>query len=404
MQDRFIRVPFISLSATSTTEFFKTFDRVTGNFTKRSFINDKGEEQEIKPPTFQKHKGMLSEKGKRNLNRSINNFLISINPDMLVNGTDKSKISFVTLTLPSEQIKSISSNGVDFYATDKEIKSKCFNQFLTEIKTDKGVQDFIWVCEKQLNGNLHFHLLVDKYIEFEYLQKVWNRIINKLGFVDRYAERMRKLSFDDYKELRKGERKSEQQLKTAYDNGIKNNWLNPNSVDIARLRKVENIAGYISKYMSKGFDFEDKKFKQYASTLSAKYDLSEIVLQQIYIIDGRIWQCSQKISRSRRCVEYLEESFRTEINKAVKEFEDLKVHTDEYFTTLCHSFKFMKNHLSNIYETFINHIKKSFSDDVLYNKPVTLSNNVVFSPVSSLPPYPTKNNYEKSLQLWKTYI
>ena len=44
------------------------------------------------------------------------------------------KLTFITLTLPSKQIHS-----------DNEIKSKCLNQFLIELKKNYGVSRYIWL-------------------------------------------------------------------------------------------------------------------------------------------------------------------------------------------------------------------------------------------------------------------
>ena len=61
------------------------------------------------------------------------------------------KLTFITLTLPSKQIHS-----------DNDIKSKCLNQFLIELKKNYGVNRYIWKAEKQENNNIHFHIIADK--------------------------------------------------------------------------------------------------------------------------------------------------------------------------------------------------------------------------------------------------
>ena len=63
------------------------------------------------------------------------------------------KLALITLTLPSAQRH-----------PDEEIKSKLLNQFLIELKNKFQVRDYIWKAEKQENGNIHFHILINKYI------------------------------------------------------------------------------------------------------------------------------------------------------------------------------------------------------------------------------------------------
>ena len=67
------------------------------------------------------------------------------------------KLTFITLTLPSKQIHS-----------DNEIKSKCLNQFLIELKKNHSVSRYIWKAEKQENNNIHFHIIADKFIKWQY--------------------------------------------------------------------------------------------------------------------------------------------------------------------------------------------------------------------------------------------
>ncbi len=369
MSERFYKIPFVSISATSVTQYYRTLDSVTMKFLAPTKKNEFGIEEKIKPPVFSKHRGVLSEKGRRNLNRSINNFLLSVDSDILINGKGKDNIAFVTLTLPSSQIKSYSMHHIKHYHSDKEIKSKCFNQFLTEIKENQGVKNFVWVAEKQINGNIHFHLLIDKNINSIYIRHLWNRIINKLGYVDRYAKKMRKLSFDDYKRLRSKENKSDEQLLKAYQYGVNTDWLQPNSTDIARLKKVQNIGAYISKYMTKGFGHSDNQIKKHIAELSAKYDLSDIAVKMMYTIEGRIWQCSRSVSRSRRCVDFLSDNYTKELSNVIKNEEktkkdEVKIFQEEHFTTVLFHYKTFRNKMHTLFKTFMEHIKECFTNSL----------------------------------------
>jgi hypothetical protein len=152
------------------------------------------------------------------------------------------KLTFITLTLPSKQVHS-----------DNEIKSKCLNQFLIELKKNYGVSRYIWKAEKQENNNIHFHIIADKYIKWKEIRECWNRIINKLGYVDRYESNMREFYKNGFRlSTHSKDKRTENQQKKAFQTLVDNNYRNPNSTDIHALYKVKNIQAYISKYLAKG--------------------------------------------------------------------------------------------------------------------------------------------------------
>lgn len=136
------------------------------------------------------------------------------------------RLNFVTLTLSSPQIH-----------CDKLIKRECFDKFVQAMKNSfKGVR-YIWRAEAQLNGNIHFHLTTDKYIPYAWLRNVWNKMQNKLGYVDRFA------------------------ALHGHDN--------PNSTDVHSIKSVKNIAAYIAKYCTK----EDK----YRPICGRVYGMSDVL-------------------------------------------------------------------------------------------------------------------------------
>ena len=97
----------------------------------------------------------------------------------------KKKIQLVmaTLTLSSKQVH-----------TDKEIKSKILEPFIKKLKYQYNIVNYFWRAEPQENGNIHFHLVIDKFIDKIDLQDDWNFYQNKLGYVDRYLEKTGKVN------------------------------------------------------------------------------------------------------------------------------------------------------------------------------------------------------------------
>lgn len=89
-----------------------------------------------------------------------------------------SHIGFLTLTLPDKQIH-----------TDNEIKRKCLMPFLQQLKRIYGVSIYFWSAEPQEGGNIHFHLLVDRWLDKEKVNDHWNIATDHLGYLNRYVSR-----------------------------------------------------------------------------------------------------------------------------------------------------------------------------------------------------------------------
>ncbi|CAM1341495.1 rolling circle replication-associated protein [Tenacibaculum amylolyticum] len=122
-------------------------------------------------------------------------------------------VTFVTLTLPTKQMHS-----------DSEIR-RLQTRYIENLQKTYGVKYYVWKAEAQKNGNIHFHLLVDKWIHWTIHRKLWNKQIDKLGYLDAYFE--------------------------------KHGNRNPNTTQVdslkmdKRKRKLKNITTYVIKYMTK---------------------------------------------------------------------------------------------------------------------------------------------------------
>lgn len=193
----------------------------------------------------------------------------------------KFKICFATLTLSSPQVHS-----------DNVLKKLLINQLLVELKKKYKINNYVWRLEKQLNGSAHFHFLFDKFIPHTELREVWNRLQNKLGYVDRYRDKMINISFNDYKKLYgTNTKKSDNQIRAAYAKGKATQWAYPNSTDIHSLLFINDIDKYLIKYMSK--DEQNKG------------------------IEGRLWGCSQSLSNITGAREIVDSSISAELDNLI---------------------------------------------------------------------------------------
>lgn len=224
------------------------------------------------------YNGYMSPATSRNVKGIIENLLtaIELNTDMafpFVKGQEKplDKVypTFVTLTLPFKQLHD-----------DNDIKREIFTPFMQEMIRNWNIKCYVWVAETQENGNLHFHVLMDRAIPALRLRQIWNKHLNKMPFeyVNCYSriqkhiyrngyvfreemlekrlvkerlrarEEKRKFSAKDKTTVRKKEEK--RQLE-AYDKGQANGWTDPNSTDIHAIHNIKKLTAYVTKYFTK---------------------------------------------------------------------------------------------------------------------------------------------------------
>jgi hypothetical protein len=151
------------------------------------------------------------------------------------------KPNFVTLTLSSKQIHS-----------DNEITTQCLHYFLTACKRRWKVDLYLWRAEKQANGNLHFHIIFNRFIPWGDMRELWNNCQNRLGYVDRYRRNQKLWHRDGFKyrpELAKKWTRKKQYA--AYLQGCRSDWNNPNSTDVHYMRRVGNLRVYLTTYLKK---------------------------------------------------------------------------------------------------------------------------------------------------------
>lgn len=95
---------------------------------------------------------------------------------------DKKKLVFVTLTLSSTQ-----------FTSDLEVKRQLLKPFIRFLREKKGCRNWLYKCERQKNGRIHFHVIIDKYIKKEDIRETWNNLQEKEGYLDEYQQKYGKL-------------------------------------------------------------------------------------------------------------------------------------------------------------------------------------------------------------------
>lgn len=204
--------------------------------------------------------GHMNRKIRLRINKILHNWYEALTIGTTTNSNIvKRQFTFITLTLPSEQMH-----------TDKDLHRKALNNFIIIIKRKFNVVNYLWRAEKQKNGNLHYHILADAYIHYLKVRDTWNKILEPLGYIDIFEK----------------------------NNGHRN----PNSTDIHSLKKAKNAVKYISKYTSKSdtLDNYHKLQAQYSQGLIATEDFNLQAAEYLQKLDNekinaRVWGCSDNI-------------------------------------------------------------------------------------------------------------
>ena len=155
--------------------------------------------------------GGLTATAKKDIRRRVDNWqwAVTASQRLWSKGRERRRRYFVliTLTLAAKQTES-----------DNVIKRKYLNVWLQNLeRVHKGI-NWLWVAESQKNGNIHFHVVVDRYVQYEWIKRSWNRVMSNGDYIDRYERKF-------------GNR-------------------NPPSVNVHGQKAMGNPAAYITKYLT----------------------------------------------------------------------------------------------------------------------------------------------------------
>ena len=262
------------------------------------------------PPENNDHHGVLSDKARKRIENACKWMLFLSADKKIYRRAErrwiKFRLCFVTLTLPSAQ-----------QHPDRQIKHDLLYQFLDEMRKSYDVNHYVWRAEKQSNGNIHFHIILNKFIPHDQLRIKWNRICDKLGYTTRYQKRMRETirSFADYHRLFKAQG-SYKQLLRRYHVGLATGWRNPNTIDIHSVVKIRNLSAYLCKYLAKN--------------LKTEYERPEDIPRHL-IVEGRLWGLSQSLSKLKNVTTEVTRAISAEIDRVAAWAGD-RMFVHEYFT------------------------------------------------------------------------
>ncbi len=257
------------------------------------------------------HNFTISENAYRNLKRKINWLYYLAKSKSIKTYNGKSiynfKIGFHTFTLPSKQTHNTAT-----------ITNQLWNQFLTEIRQRTDMQNYIWRLEFQKNGNVHYHLVTDTYLDYFFNLKIWNRILKSYGYIEAYKQKHENLSFAEYSELYNSENRIDRNvLAKRYAKGKSQKWEQPNSVDSKSVISKKAISFYISKYFAK-----DSKNGTIKNELDNDDNSSNM----------RLWFCSRSLSKLNTVTDFCE-LMQEDLFGIVKSIKEVVCKVAKYATT-----------------------------------------------------------------------
>lgn len=207
-------------------------------------------------------------------------------------------ISFFTATLPQQQKH-----------TDNEIKRLALNRLLVTLKHKNEIKHYFWRAESQENGNIHFHILFDKFIDKDELNNIWNDCLEDIGY-------------------------------NTYGFGEKKDKRAP-TTKIHKIEKLNNVEAYICKYCCKSEGYRG--------------------------IDGRVWGCSDSLRELKSCTIFLEHDINERLEQMAENKEIECFEGDCFKIYKTNGVSFLRKNFYKMFEIYRNHLYKCYEMLYLFN-------------------------------------
>ncbi len=124
--------------------------------------------------------GTLTPGAKKRLTKAVEFLITSSKHKTVVHPTEgynmPFKIAFLTLTIHSPERM----------ITGKEAHKTCLEPFLLWLRRKHKCLMYLWKAELQGRGQVHYHITMDTFVHYEQIQKKWNELQQKAGYLDSY--------------------------------------------------------------------------------------------------------------------------------------------------------------------------------------------------------------------------
>jgi hypothetical protein len=196
-------------------------------------------------------------------------------------------LSFITLTIASSK----KLQGKWTY----ENLLKPFLRWMRETKGEGG-EYYIWKLEFQKRGQIHYHITTPAFIDYTEVREKWNDLQREAGLLGEYVKE-----------------------KGHY---------NAPSTEIRAVKKVKNMASYLTKELGKSVNANHVHAKKVVASLikageipadQEKAFVNEYTGEEMKT-EGKIWGCSENFGG----VPYFSTDLRSEVINMLNQYEDKK--------------------------------------------------------------------------------
>jgi len=286
------------------------------------------------------HNFTISDNAYRSLRSKINwLYYLSKKKDIkLKNGKQifAFRCAFITLTLPSKQL-----------TPTVDVTKRLFNNFLTQLRAKFELTNYVWRLEFQKNGNVHYHIVTDSFLDFFQVQKIWNSCLALDGYISAYAVKHQAMNLRKYNDTYNANGKIDFSImKKRYFAGVGSNWQNPNTVDVKSVISKQKIANYISKYFAKNTNGSAD-----CNALDNEENSQNL----------RLWFCSRGLSAIKSISDYIEH-YAIPLEKLVRSIPNFKRIRTDY----CVMYFFDLNQITGFVRKTLENILKSYAQSVDY--------------------------------------
>lgn len=214
------------------------------------------------------------------------------------------RLNFLTITLSSAQMHS-----------DKYITEHLLQPLLMWLKRKYNVNSYLWKAEIQNNGNIHYHITTNKFIDKIAVNRKWNSIQENHGYV-----------------------KVHPVTKEVY---------NPPSTDIKAVKNESELGNYLGGYYSKkdeyckvktqdgsryatlkDFNLWEQHFYQDENGIEATKYEGAIPVVMKRVVHGRLWSCSESLSNIKCFISEDEEDYYNAKTVLTEQVSDKEVSID----------------------------------------------------------------------------
>jgi hypothetical protein len=216
---------------------------------------------------IKKYQGTVSAGARKRMAKAINLMVAACEKKIVYNPVKKCNVnfqlSFITLTIPDN--------------TDIEIKEAhklLLEPFLKWLRQVHKMKLYVWKCEVQKRGQLHYHITADCFVHYQELRNKWNKLIERASMMNEFKDKF--------------------------------GHNNPNSTDVHSVRKIKDLAAYLIKYFTKSEQNESGK-------------------------TGKIWDCSLSLKKAKYYSTELTQDIEIDIIES-SERKECKINYDERFS------------------------------------------------------------------------